>query len=92
MHSEDYQKDRLGQLEYEEVLFYNISKLVVNRSYIAQNSLFWNSVVFKMFEEYYYGIETVSIKQQAKVLEILMYNIFKYKPSLDLPEDVLQLD
>lgn len=88
---EEHQRDRLGQSEHEEELLYNISKNIVNRNYIQQNQDFWDIVFFKMFEEYYYGLEPVSIKQQAKCIEIMMYNLFKYQPSLELPDDILML-
>jgi len=83
------QTDKLGQIEYEEVLIDNISKLIVNRNYMHQNIEFWDNLVFKMWEEYYYGLEHVSIKKQAQFLEIFFYNTFTYKPSNTLPKDVL---
>lgn len=86
------EEQKLGQTEYEEVLLDNLSKVVVNRSFIKQNKQFWDNLVFKMFEEYYFSMEFVSIKKQARLLEIYLHCMFSYKPALKLPEDVLELD
>jgi len=86
------EEQKLGQTEYEEVLLDNISKVVVNRRFIKENPSFWDNIVFKMFEEYYFSPEYVSIKKQARLLEIYLHCMFKYKPSTNLPEDVLELE
>lgn len=82
--------DRLWQTEHEEVLVDNISKLIVNRNYIAQNQEFWDNTVFKLWEEYYFSSEPISIKSQARSLEVFMYNLILYKPALFLPKDVVE--
>lgn len=88
---EEYQIDRLGQTEYEETLLDTISKVVINRNYIEQNQLFWDNIVFKFWEEYYFSRENISIRKQAKFLEIFMDGVFKFKPSNSLPEDEILL-
>jgi len=84
-------EQKLGQIEYEETLLYNVSKLVINRNYILNNEDFFNNVLFKLYEEYMFGGE-VSIVKQAKSLEIFLGCMIKHKPSQELPEDSLFLD
>ena len=84
-------QEKLGQIEYEEVLLDNISKVVINRKYIKDNQSFWDNIVFKLFEEYYFSSEPVSIRKQSKFLEIFFDCNIKFKPSQFLPNDVLDL-
>ena len=84
-------EQKLGQIEYEETLLYNISKLVINRNYILENESFFDNVLFKLYEEYLYGGE-ISILRQAKALEIFLGCMIKHKPSQELPEDSLFLE
>lgn len=83
--------EKLGITEYEEVLLDNISKVIVTRNYIEQNQGFWNSIVFKLFEEYYYSHETVSIRSQARSVEIFFNSFFIHKPSTERGEDILSV-
>jgi hypothetical protein len=87
----NFQNDRLGQIEYEEVLFDNISKVVVNRGYVYENQLFWDNLVFKFWEEYYFSMEEISIRKQSKLIEIFFKLSFEFKPSQELPEDLVNL-
>ena len=82
-------QDKLGITEYEEVLFDNISKVVINRNYLVENSVFWDNLVFKMFEEYNFSMEDISIRKQAKYVEMFLATMIKFKPSQELPKDVL---
>jgi len=84
-------ENKLGQSEYEEVLLDNISKVVVNRNYIAQNKYFWDAMVFKLFEEYYFSLEETSIRKQAKILEIFFNCLFEFHPAVNKPEDIIDL-
>lgn len=85
------QESKLGIVEYEEVLYDNISKVIVNRNYVKQNKEFWDNIVFKMFEEYNFSIEGTSIRKQAQFLELFLATMFKFKPSQELPEDIIEL-
>lgn len=80
---------KLGLTEYEEVLFDNISKVVINRNYLNENRKFWDYTVFKLFEAYYYSLEPISIRKQAEMLEIFFDSMFKNQPSTEKPEDVI---
>lgn len=84
-------RDKLGQTEYEEVLLDNISKLVINRNYILENEEFFDAVVFKMFEDYLFSVEPISIRKQAKMFELFLGCMLKYTPTQTLPEDSLKL-
>lgn len=83
--------EKLGLLEYHEVLLDNISKVVINRNYIAQNQEFWDEIVFKLFEEYRFSLEDTSIRKQAKLLEIFFHSLFEFQPAVVQPEDLIDL-
>lgn len=82
---------RLGLTEYTEVLLDNISKVVINRSYIEQNHQFFDKIVFKLFEQYYYSSELISIRKQAEEIEIVFSCIFEFSPPVEKPEDIITL-
>lgn len=82
---------RLGIAEYSEVLLDNLSKVVVNRNYLEQNQEFWDTIVFKLFEQYYYSLEEISIRKQAEGLEIFFNALFLFKPSTEKPEDLINI-
>lgn len=87
----EYQKERVGQVEYSEILLDNISTVVIPRSYIEQNQDLWDDIVFKFFEEYYFSPEEISVRKQAKMLEVVFGKIFEYKPSVEKPADIINL-
>jgi len=84
-------QEKLYQSEYEEVLLDNISKVVINRNYIASNQQFWDKMVFKMFEEYYFSPEEISIRKQAKLLEIFFSCLFEFSADNKKPEDIITI-
>jgi hypothetical protein len=80
--------DKLGLEEYSVFVLEGISKVIINRNYIEENEDFFNTLLFKCWEEYYTSIiEPISITKQIKMLDILLYAIINEKPSVDLPED-----
>lgn len=82
--------NKLGFIEYQEVLLDNVSKMVINRNYVFENKDFFDNVIFKMFEVYAETYnEPVSIRKQAQMLEIFLGMNIKYKPTQELPEDIL---
>lgn len=82
---------RFGAVEYEEIFLDSLSKVIVNRNYIEQNSNFWDNVIFKFWEEYYFSVKEISILSQVRFFEIMMDSVFKYRPSLELPEDIVKI-
>lgn len=85
----EYHNDKLGLEEFSQYMLENISKLIINRSYIEENQDFFNLLLFKFWEDYEYStIETVSLMKQLKLLEIFLGALIAEKPSVDLPEDV----
>lgn len=84
------QNEKLGQVEYEEVLLDNISKLVINRNYIYENSDFFNAILFKLYEDYLFSLEQISITKQAKTLEMFLGCFLKYNLTDELPEDTIK--
>lgn len=84
-------ENKLGQVEYYEVLLDNISKVVVNRHYISRNQKFWDNMLFKLFEEYRFSLEDISIRKQAKLLEIFFGCLFEFAPETEKPEDLIDI-
>jgi hypothetical protein len=85
-------RDKLGISEFEEVLLDCLSTIIIPRSYIEENKEFWDSIVFKLFEDYYYSPEPLSIRKQAKTLDIVFNSLFTFKPPVEKPTDILNLD
>lgn len=83
--------EKLGLSEYSEVLLDNVSKVVINRAYIENNQEFWNNIVFKLYEEYFFSLEQTSIRKQAKLLEIFFNGLFEFHPAVEKPEDIIDL-
>lgn len=65
---------RLGIIEFEDVLLNNVSNLIVNEEYLDRNKSYWESVVSDLFSYYYYSNEDISIKSLAKVVEVMLSN------------------
>lgn len=84
-------RDKLGLLEYTDVLLDNVSKMVISQSYIDENRDFFDNVIFKLWESYINSLETVSIVKHARYLEIFVGTMLRCKPSLELPEDSINL-
>lgn len=84
-------RDKLGIDEFTAHVYENISKIIVNQHYINENIDFFEKIVFKMWEIYYYNsnIETISITKQLKHLELFLSVMIETKPSQELPEDYL---
>jgi hypothetical protein len=82
--------EKLGLEEYSNFMVENISKLIINRNYIEENSEFFNLLFFKMFEDYEYStLEPISLLKQLKLLEIFLGAMITEHPSTELPEDSL---
>lgn len=82
--------EKLGLEEYSAFIRENISKIIINRSYIEENEEFFSELFFKMWEEYHESIlEPISILKQMRHLEIFLGVALKCQPTLELPEDVI---
>jgi hypothetical protein len=83
--------ERLGSEEYRVHVYENISKIIVNRNYIEENFDFFEKIVFKMWELYYYDsvLEPISITKQIKMLELFLSVMLEMKPDTTLPEDIV---
>lgn len=82
---------KLGYSEYEEVFYDCLSMMVFNNNYIAENERFFDEVIFKLFEDYTYSPEEVSIRKQVKYFEIFVGTMLNIKPSFNMPEDTLKI-
>ena len=69
---------RLGIVEFEDVLFNNISDLILSAEFLKKNNMYWESIVNDLFNYYYYSQEEVSIKALAKTIEVLISNNIVY--------------
>lgn len=84
-------RNLLGYEEYRLHVYENISKIIVNQNYVNNNFEFFEKLLFKMWEIYYYNsnIEYISITKQIKHLELFLSVMLEMKPDLYLPEDSL---
>ena len=86
----EYNRERLGIDEYIGHIYENISKIIINQSYINENINFFEKLLFKMWEQYYYStIDPISINKQLSILEMFLATMIELKPSQSLPEDVV---
>lgn len=84
-------EDRLGNIEFEEVLMDLISPMILNRNYIATYKEFWDNLVFKLFENYYYSKIDLPPSHYAKIVDIFFGNLFEYPSSSEKLEDIIDL-
>lgn len=67
-------QEKLGIVEFEDVLLSNVSDLIFTDSFLNKNKAYWDSVVNDLFTYYYYSQEDISIKNLAKSLEVSVSN------------------
>lgn len=84
-------RDKLYYEEYSSHIYENISRIIVNQNYINANLEFFEKLLFKSWELYYYNsnLEYISITKQIRMLEIFLSAMIETKPSQELPEDVI---
>lgn len=86
------EEQKLGLNEYREVVLDNISRLVTNQKHIDENSLAYETFIFKSYEKYANSrTENYSINQIITLLEIFLDTVFKYKMDNELPDDVITI-
>lgn len=89
----EYHNDKLGLEEYKRHIIENISNIVVNPNYIEENFKFFNKILFKMFQDYDGShLDTISLSKQMKMLNMFLSVMLSEKPSLELPEDTVDID
>lgn len=70
---------KLGIVEFEDVLLSNISELVFTEQFLFDNKVYWESVVNDLFRYYYYSQNDISIKDLSKSIETTICNMMVYK-------------
>jgi len=70
---------KLGIVEFEEVLLSNISELIINECFINNNEKYWGSIVSDLFSYYYYSVDDILIKNLSKTVEVTVSNNIVYK-------------
>lgn len=65
---------KLGIVEFEDVLLNNISDFIITDKFLKSNQSYWDSVVDDLFRYYYFSQEDISIKVLAKSVEVLISN------------------
>lgn len=86
------EQQRLGYLQYEELFYDLLSRVVCNQRHIDDNKDYYDHIVFKTYERYAHSkTEEYSIRQIVMIFEITLDALFKYKPSDELLEDVITI-
>jgi len=86
------QQDKIGITQFEDCFYDLLSRIVTNSEHIEQNREFYSQVVWKTFEKYNTSrTEVYSITQIVAIFEIVLDAMFSYKPSVDLPEDLITI-
>lgn len=92
MYYEEYQREKVGLLQFQDIVLDNLSKLVCNQKFIDDNFLFFEHYCFKAYEKYNNSkTEQYSINQVVSLLEIMLDALFKYRPETELPEDIIDI-
>ena len=92
MYYEEEQRNKLGLIEYSEVLTESLSKVVIPQNYIDNEKDFFEQIFFKTYEKYHNSkTETYSINQIRSLIEIFIDALFTYKPSSDKPDDLIDI-
>jgi hypothetical protein len=87
-----YEQQKLGFLQYEELFYDSLSKVVTNASHVEKNKDFYDHFVFKSYERYENSkTENYSIRQIITIFELVLDSMFKYQPSVSLPDDVITI-
>lgn len=86
-----FSNDKLGLEEFQQHVYDNISKIIINRKYIDENQQFFDSVLFKMWEDYHFKADNTSINLLIRNLEFFLWAMIKNKPAQELPEDEINV-
>ena len=87
-----YHDDKLGLEEYRSHVLDSVSGIIVNPNYIKNNTSFFDSLLFKMFQDYEGSqIDPISLNKQIKMLNMFLSIMILEKPDLTLPEDTINL-
>lgn len=92
MYENEYQPYKLGIVEFKEVFFDNLSRLITNQEHIDSNLDFYESFIFKAYEKYANSkTENYSINMIINIFEIALDAMFKDTPSVILPDDKITI-
>lgn len=87
-----YHNDKLGLEEYRAHVMDGITSVIVSPNYIKENIEFFNLLIYKMFQDYEYSaVDEISITKQIKILNLFLGAMITEKPSVDLPEDTVNI-
>jgi len=85
------EEQKLGYLQYEELFYDLLSRLITNEAHITSHKDYYEHFIFKSFEAYNNSKTEISIRQIVVLFEIALDSMFKFKPSVDLPEDLITI-
>jgi hypothetical protein len=88
-----YEKtNRLGYLEFQEVFYDRLSRLITNSSHIENFEPFYEHYCFKSFEKYNNSkTEDYTINQIISLFEVMLDSLFKYQPDNFLSADSIDI-
>jgi hypothetical protein len=81
--------DKLGVVEFEETLIDLISPMILYLNYIKTYSEFWDNLVFKSWESYYYSKNNLPVSHYAKMFDIFFGCLFNFPSSTDKGLDIV---
>ena len=83
---------KLGINEFREVFFDNLSTLITCQSHVDSAKDFYEEIIFKTFEVYQKSSSDYCVNEILTFFHIFLYAMFKEKPSVDKPEDIITLN
>ena len=85
-------EQKLGYLQYEELFYDLLSRIVVNQKFIDENKSFFEHIIFKTYERYEISkTESYSVRQIVVLFELFLDAMLQNKPAVDLPEDIITI-
>lgn len=86
-----YEQQKLGYSEFCTQFDEELSNLITNQAHRDEFENFYLEAKHKFFEMYARNkTEFSSVNDFVRVFEVVLYAMFKFKPSVDLPDDIIK--
>jgi len=81
----------LGQTEFDEVLWENVSTKILTDKYRRDYGAFIDALSFDMYKEYRQSDEDISIRSYSRILESFFHNLFHFDSSCEYVDEEILL-